>query len=228
VKPETQLGRPAAAKNIGSNDFEEFGRAAIQIVHDLKNQLNGLKLYATFLRKRLDREDRPVDERETIAKLMAGIDRAASDLTAIVRYAQPREFKYQDDVDLLKLVMKALDEPNIDPSFKSNLTESISALRLYGKFDSSALSDAIRIFAEQASVVNQAGPLLILKIDRKPGSSAALIEWRSSNSTTQDLFCSADGIAKIRMALATRIISRHHGQVEHDASGLRIQLPVKK
>jgi hypothetical protein len=33
--------------------LQDLGRASIQIVHDLKNQLNGLKLYATFLRKLL-------------------------------------------------------------------------------------------------------------------------------------------------------------------------------
>ena len=28
----------------------------MQIVHDLKNQLNGLKLYATFLRRRIEKD----------------------------------------------------------------------------------------------------------------------------------------------------------------------------
>ena len=38
----------------------------MQIVHDLKNQLNGLKLYATFLRRRIEKNERPGDEQETI------------------------------------------------------------------------------------------------------------------------------------------------------------------
>ena len=67
----------------------------MQIVHDLKNQLNGLKLYATFLRRRLEKSERPEDEQETIAKLMAGLDRAASDLSTIVEYGRQIELKKQ-------------------------------------------------------------------------------------------------------------------------------------
>ena len=67
--------KPAFAKMPEPNALEDLGRATLQIVHDLKNQLNGLKLYATFLRKRLERDDRAVEERETLAKLIAGLDR---------------------------------------------------------------------------------------------------------------------------------------------------------
>ena len=50
--------------------LQTLGRASVQIVHDLKNQLNGLKLYATFLRRRLEKAERPPDEQETLAKLI--------------------------------------------------------------------------------------------------------------------------------------------------------------
>jgi hypothetical protein len=72
------------SKMEDSETLQDLGRASIQIVHDLKNQLNGLKLYATFLRRRIEKGERPEDERETIAKLMTGLDRAASDLASIV------------------------------------------------------------------------------------------------------------------------------------------------
>src|SRR5688500_20368229 len=71
--------------------LQDLGRASMQIVHDLKNQLNGLKLYATFLRRRIEKGDRPADEQETSVKLMGGLDRAAADLAMIVRYGQPVE-----------------------------------------------------------------------------------------------------------------------------------------
>ena len=47
--------KPAPARTPDSAELEKLGRATLEIVHDLKNQLNGLKLYATFLRKRLER-----------------------------------------------------------------------------------------------------------------------------------------------------------------------------
>src|SRR5207253_7327937 len=80
--------QPAVARAKDQNALEDLGRATVQIVHDLKNQLNGLKLYATFLRKRLERDDRLPDEQETLIKLIAGLDRAAREMTALVRYSQ--------------------------------------------------------------------------------------------------------------------------------------------
>src|SRR3954470_22850130 len=84
--------------------LKEIGRASIQLVHDLKNQLNGLKLYATFLRKRMEKSARPMDEQETIGKLIAGLERAAADMTALVRYGRPLELRRQPGVDLVKIV----------------------------------------------------------------------------------------------------------------------------
>src|SRR5712664_720214 len=96
--------KPALAKSTESNALEDLGRATLQIVHDLKNQFNGLKLYATFLRKRLEREERSSEERETLAKLIAGLDRAARDMTALVRYSQPVDLHRQPHIDLRDLV----------------------------------------------------------------------------------------------------------------------------
>ncbi|MCV5148143.1 hypothetical protein OFB99_26195, partial [Escherichia coli] len=57
----------------------ELGRASVEIVHDIKNQLGGLKLYVTFLRRRAVAEGRAADELETLDKLRAGLDRAADE-----------------------------------------------------------------------------------------------------------------------------------------------------
>src|SRR6266403_2291776 len=96
--------QPAPAKTPDSAELEKLGRATLEIVHDLKNQLNGLKLYATFLRKRLERDDQALEERETLAKLIAGLDRAARDMTALVRYSRPVELHPQPRVDLSKII----------------------------------------------------------------------------------------------------------------------------
>src|SRR3954468_18954796 len=82
----------------------ELGSASVQVVHDLKNQLNGLKLYATFLRKRMEKAERPADEQETVAKLIAGLERAAADMSALVRFSRPLELRRQPHVDLAKIV----------------------------------------------------------------------------------------------------------------------------
>src|ERR1700752_3721336 len=96
--------KTATAKVMDTTAAEQVGRATLQIVHDLKNQINGLKLYATFLRKRLDRDDQAIEERETLGKLIAGLDNAAREMTALVRYARPVELR-QSQMDLAKLFM---------------------------------------------------------------------------------------------------------------------------
>src|SRR5215203_868440 len=96
---KTAMSRPDETERL-----QDLGRASMQIVHDLKNQLNGLKLYATFLRRRIEKNERPSDEQETIAKLIGGLDRAAEDLSLIVRYGQPVELKKQAGVEVDKLL----------------------------------------------------------------------------------------------------------------------------
>src|SRR5512138_1560380 len=95
----TAMSRPEETERL-----QDLGRASMQIVHDLKNQLNGLKLYATFLRRRIEKSERPEDEQKTIGKLISGLDRAANDLSLIVQYGQPIELKRQPGFDIQKAV----------------------------------------------------------------------------------------------------------------------------
>src|SRR5882724_8555741 len=96
--------KPLLSESEDNEALRALGRASVQIVHDLKNQLNGLKLYATFLRKRLEKSERPTDELETVNKLIAGLDRTAADLSMIVEYGQPLTLKKQGGVDLEKIM----------------------------------------------------------------------------------------------------------------------------
>src|SRR5882762_11973750 len=95
--------KPILSESQDNESLWALGRASVQIVHDLKNQLNGLKLYATFLRKRMEKGERPADELETINKLIAGLDRTARDASMIVEYGRPLELKKQPGTDLEKL-----------------------------------------------------------------------------------------------------------------------------
>src|SRR5512145_1678001 len=92
------------SKMEDSETLQDLGRASIQIVHDLKNQLNGLKLYATFLRRRIEKGDRPGDEQETIGKLISGLDRAAVDLSMIVEFGREIELKKQPGFEVAKVL----------------------------------------------------------------------------------------------------------------------------
>src|SRR5258708_36487002 len=69
--------------------LQDLGRACAEIVHDVRNELNALKLYATFLLKRSEKSKWQTDERETVTKLLAGLERSAGDLTILVHHSRP-------------------------------------------------------------------------------------------------------------------------------------------
>src|SRR5882672_2723845 len=170
--------KPALAKAVDDNTLEDLGRATLQIVHDLKNQLNGLKLYATFLRKRIEREDRSPEERETLVKLIAGLDRAARDMTALVRYSQPVELHRQPRTDLRNLIAAAVKKATERPGANASLVCEIESAPLYGEFDPLVLSEALQSLTEEAvdSVSSREATEISLHAHREGGQ--AVVEWR--------------------------------------------------
>jgi signal transduction histidine kinase len=207
--------------------LEDVGRASIQIVHDLKNQLNGLKLYATFLRRRLEKSERPEDEQETIAKLMAGLDRAASDLATIVEYGRQIELKKQPGFEVqkvLRTVCSTFDGPGtqivVDPSSDS----------VQGTFDPLKLTDAFK-WMSAAAIKNrgtengaEAGPVSV-KI-AADDIRAAIIEWSGLRKIDHDPFHSFIGSDEIRLALAAKIIEAHGGSAKLAEDRFVVQLPL--
>jgi signal transduction histidine kinase len=204
----------------------------LQIVHDLKNQLNGLKLYATFLRKRLEGEDHSTEERETLAKLIAGLDRAASDLTALVRYARPLELRRQPRTDLQRIVdgvVRDVESRRATSASTGELSSKIEGGGFYGELDSGALSEAFRAITERAMgrTRPQETNSLSLNLSRTSGppSPSALIEWRGAKLDDR-AHPSLDRNRSVHEELATKIIEAHGGSVEYDTNTIRVRLPL--
>src|SRR5258707_10243304 len=106
--------RPLLSESEDNEALRALGRASVQIVHDLKNQLNGLKLYATFLRKRLEKSERSADELETINKLIAGLDRTARDVSMIGEFRRRPEPHKKDGTDLEKIMREVAASLNAE------------------------------------------------------------------------------------------------------------------
>jgi signal transduction histidine kinase len=225
--------KPALANSIENNSLVDLGRATLQIVHDLKNQLNGLKLYATFLRKRLDHEERSPEERETIVKLIAGLDRAARDMTALVRYAQPVELRRQPHTDLGQLISGAIREVGARVVTNVSLSCQIESQPLCGEFDSLALSEAVKALTDEAvnSLTSRDGGEVSLHAHRETGakSDQALIEWRGVKPAGRNHpFRSSESYGTVYTAIAARIIEAHEGRFECDANSIRAWLPLSE
>src|SRR6185503_11480803 len=96
--------KPLISESQDDDALRLLGRASVQVVHDLKNQLNGLKLYATFLKKRLEKGERPADELETVTKLITGLDRMAKDVSLITQFGRPLELNKKAGTDAAQIM----------------------------------------------------------------------------------------------------------------------------
>ena len=219
--------KAASAMQSDPAALEDLGRATLRIVHDLKNQLNGLKLYATFLRKRLERDEHSQEERETIAKLVAGLDRAAKDLTALVRYAQPQDLRQQSGVDLRSVIQAAAHDPaqRVTGALSGSLLGDICDGPLVGVFDPHMLADAFSSLAREAFAGRSASAdspvTLHAERSASEGLAKAVIEWRG-------LTLREDLEPGIHAQFAKRAIEAHGGVVEFDRDKIRVKLPLSE
>jgi signal transduction histidine kinase len=213
--------KPLKSETQDAATLQEIGRASVQIVHDLKNQLNGLKLYATFLRKRMEKSERPGDEQETITKLIAGLERAAADMTTLVRYGRPLELRRQPQTNLLKILRSLENTEGV--SIEASVSE------LPGDFDVAALTEALKIITSFTlnAQTNENGRRIHLCSDED--GQRAVIEWRGVKmSNGDDPFHTFAGSEGLRMSLAAKIIETHGGEVAHERDTLRVLLPLEQ
>src|SRR5258706_3271836 len=136
--------KPLLAEEQDGITLQDLGRASLQIIHDIKNQLNGLKLYATFLRKRMEKIEQAVEEQETVTKLIAGLDRAASDLTVLVQYGRPLELQKQQGIDLQKLLRSVASGLLAGGDSADALVIDSGPAALVGDFYPTALTGALK------------------------------------------------------------------------------------
>ena len=220
--------KPLLSESQDAEALQELGRASVQIIHDLKNQLNGLKLYATFLRKRMEKAERPADEQETVGKLIAGLERAAADLTALVRFGRPLELRRQPQVDLAKIIYGISNSDDLSAAVE--LAAQPGSFE--GEFDIAALTEALKTITAGALNLRRPAESDTLKIHLRTDESAkpadAIIEWRGVSSNGTDPFHSFAGSEALRMSLAGKIIAAHGGEISQQADALRVRLPLHK
>ncbi len=223
--------KPLLSDSEDNNSLQALGRASVQIVHDLKNQLNGLKLYATFLRKRLEKADRPADELDAMKKLIAGIDRTAEDLSLLSEYGQPLIVKKQGTTDLEKLLRGAVaDLSGVTPQAAPIVIDAGSS-PLLGDVDAGLLADALKSISMGAVKLfksrQKEGSLKVkLSSDQTGSRHDGVIEWHVMDALDHDPFHSFAGTDEIRMSLAAKVIEAHGGSAERRNGTLRVRLPL--
>ena len=212
---KTAMSRPEETDRL-----QDLGRASMQIVHDLKNQLNGLKLYATFLRRRIEKGDRPADEQETIVKLIGGLDRAAEDLSTIVRYGQPVELKKQSGVEVDKVLRAACS------SVDEKIVWSTDSEAVHGNVDHFKLTDAFKWLCSGALKHRQPDDGAEITVSTRMDGNNSVIEWAGLRQLDHDPFRSFAGSDEIKLALAAKIIEAHGGSARFIDEKFVIELPL--
>jgi hypothetical protein len=169
----------------------------------------------------MEKSERPLDEQETIGKLIAGLERAAADMTTLVRYGRPIELRRQPRADLVKI----LSEVESGESVRVEAGDG----KLEGEFDVGALTEAFKTITSRALSMRPAGDASAMRIQLSPledkGARSAVIEWHGMKSDT-DPFHSFAGSEGLRMSLAAKIIEAHGGQATATAETLLVQLPL--
>lgn len=232
--------KPFLSESRDNDALSTLGRASVQIVHDLKNQLNGLKLYATFLRKRLEKSERPADELATINKLIAGLDRTARDVSMIVEYGRPLELRKQPGTNLEKIMQEvagALNAENLSnrPSVTGGLDGSIvvtaESAPLAGEFDPTLIGEALKYVSLSAMKMlsgngNAASLEIHLRSEALATGRNVVVEWKVFDSSDHDPFHSFAGSNEIRLSLAARIVEAHGGSAKREQGALCVRLPL--
>ena len=225
--------KPLLSPLHDSNSLQTLGRASLQIVHDLKNQLNGLKLYATFLRKRMEKGAPAPDEVETVNKLIAGLDRAAADLSTLMDYGRPVELRRQPQIDLQK-IMRGVAATFAEPTRATGALTGALVVEgdqapLIGEFDPAALTEALKSISIGAlKLSKQAEEKSILRVSLKEEQTpkSVVIEWHDLSGIDHDPFQSFAGSVEIRMSVAAKIIEAHDGAAIQEDNTLRVILPL--
>jgi nitrogen fixation/metabolism regulation signal transduction histidine kinase len=226
--------KPLLSESEDNHSLQALGRASVQIVHDLKNQLNGLKLYATFLRKRLEKGERPADELETINKLIAGINRIAEDLSLLSEYGQPLALRKQG-ADLQKILRGVVAQLNGNALAEEADTRPIvidaEPAPLPSEVDPVLMAEALKSISIGAAKLfkgrKKEGSLKVqLSRDSTGSRPDGVIEWHVLDSLDHDPFRSFAGTDEIRMSLAAKIIEAHGGSADRCNGVLRVRLPL--
>jgi nitrogen fixation/metabolism regulation signal transduction histidine kinase len=215
--------KPLKTELQDAETLRDLGSASVQIVHDLKNQLNGLKLYATFLRKRMEKSERPADELETVAKLILGLERAAADMTVLVRYGRALELRRQPETDLARLVADSTDGARVEADDGP----------FDGDFDPVLLAEALKNITEGArgeAAGEGSADVAATTVRLRREGAEAVVEWRDAVTANAegDPFRALAGAAGLRLALAAKIIHAHGGEVSREGGMLRARLPLRK
>lgn len=213
----------------------EAGRLTSRLIHDLKNQMGGLKLYAAYLKKRF--ADQP-EGLEIADKIVEGLNTMAEQASLVSRLTRPLEIKREPGDPSM-----VLDNVINDQKLRAEARN----VRIETKIETDlppASLDAQQLRAAFGSIITRAiesspeGGLVSIEMQAKPGEMQIEVSDQGemlSGEQRGALFdlLAADRISKssLDLALARRVIEYHGGEImalaaSTDGTVVRVILPI--
>ena len=191
--------------------LETLGRMAANLAHEIRNPLGGIQLYASMLKRDLDRDEAKVRTLDRILDAITGLDSLVEDMLAFGREIEPRK-RLQP---FRPLVEKALDLARA----------ALEARKVRVDLDVEAIAEIdgdmmqrvfLNIIANAAQAVEEGGRLSIAGADRAiaftddgPGIAPEILE----KIFTPFLTTKTKGTG-LGLAIAHKIVEAHGGTIE--------------
>ncbi|MBS1788599.1 MAG: HAMP domain-containing histidine kinase [Acidobacteria bacterium] len=199
--------------------FAEVGRTTARLIHDFKNQMGGIKLYAAYLKKRFAANVELADGLEIADKIVQTLNEMTENASLIVKLSRPLEPKLSE-VDFNSLVEQAINQlqPDIEERHLKLKTKFSQAPPLC--LDTKLMFSAIITLLEREIQTSTEGAELRLKTENKGGELIFSIFDESEPLTEeqrQSFFAMVTNErmnkTSLNLALAQRIIESHGGKV---------------
>jgi signal transduction histidine kinase len=231
---------PREAKSAMIKDSEEAilietGRMAARLIHDFKNQLGGLKLYAAYMQKRFADNAEGVEIAEKIAQ---GLNEMAEQAAILNRLCRPLELQMTPG-DLAPVVEQAVSKLGPRASAKRvKISCDLEPGAPQVSFDSRQIGEALEAIISRAIDASPEDGEIGISFRRRDGTPR--IEIKDNGATLNDerrlnLFdpLAGDRLNRtaLSLAMARRIIERHGGEVSARAGAsagtiVEVTLPI--
>ena len=195
----------------------ETGRVAARLIHDFKNRLGGLKLYADYLQKRFADN---AEGLEIAEKIVQGLNEMADQAAILNQLARPLELRMEagDPALIIEQVVSRLQSRASAKRVKMALNLDPNTPRIL--FDSRQIAAALESIISRA--VDAAPEESEVEISLTRRGESLQVEIKDNGATLDDnqrlnFFdpLAGDRLNKVALglAMARRIIEKHGGRI---------------